>query len=318
MAAHRDWIPYRNSRGYEVMCCEGEHVSVAKLKADPGLDNSYLRRTIPPYPDPVFHISEVCHVTGESGLNGIFRVGGFQKYYQLDDNFLWWSVSVTKDDIADAEKNFLEKLFPGGQGHNQQPFLEKFTTSPAFQSKSRYGNFRFTFPLKTLLCMYKRQFCHNSSLVLRVLDTEIYKTEIMYSVLVHPGYLNCYSQYPRLPCHDDKVCGYFQGDMSWRCQAPSESHRQTLEVDREGCTVHVSSLESEVYNVWDHVAVAFHMEPDWILDVDRDQLYRSVSVCEVTEWNLLREPDRALSKRKASKILQDITSEHDLGHLHYY
>ncbi|XP_036414309.1 uncharacterized protein LOC118798838 [Colossoma macropomum] len=316
MAAKREWTERKNSRGHVETCCEHEHVSLLELKKDPYLDKRYLKKNnIPPYPDNVlFCVSKVCHVTGESGLRGIFRDGGFR--ITRHDNFLWWSLSVTKDDIAVAEKRFLKKSFPKVQASNQQPFLEKFTTSPAFQSKSRYGNFRFTFRLRKLLSLYARQFCDRSAPVLRVLDTKIYKTEIMYSVLVHPRHIEDYRQYPRLPHRYNRVCGYFQGKMSWRCQAPSEIHHYRLVVDKEKSRVYVKTLSSEEYYVWDHVAVAFYMEPGWVLDVDRKQLYRSVSVCEVTKPNLVREPDRALNEDEASEVLQDIASQHNLGH--YY
>ncbi|XP_017541473.1 uncharacterized protein LOC108413465 [Pygocentrus nattereri] len=317
MAANREWTKYENSRGYDVTCCEGEHVSLSELTDDPGVDNRYLRnKNIPFYPQSVlFRVSEVCHVTEESGVWGIFDDGGFQipHHDEYDkENFLWWSLSVTKEDIADAEENFLEKLFPDGWGYNQWPFLEKFTTSPAFQSKSRYGNFRFTFRLRKLLSLYATQFCYNSAPVFRVLDTKIYKKEIMYSVLVHPRHIKYYRQYPRLPINSDDVCGYFQGNMLWRCQAPSACLGHRLVVDKEESTVHARPLKNKKYYVWDHVAVALYMEPGWVLEVDREQLYSSVSVCEVTKRNLLREPDHALSEHKASEVLEDIAIYYDL------
>ncbi|XP_072515091.1 uncharacterized protein [Salminus brasiliensis] len=314
MAAQREWILCQNSRGFDFMCCKGEHVSVSELEGDPWIDQYYLGKTnIPWYPKSVFHVSKVCHVTGDSGLYSIFNKGGFQKPHFLDDNFLWWSLSVTKDEIADAEKNLLKKIFSAGQAHNQQLFLEDFTTSPAFQSKSRYGNFRFTFPLKELLRLYATQFCTDSSLVFRIFDTEIYKKEILYTVLVHPQHVARYDRYPRLPCGDSAVCGYSQGNISWRCQAPSDNLRHQLEVNKEECRVHAKPLQSEVYYVWDHVAVAFHMEPGWILRVDPNQLSSSVSVCELSEINLLKEPDTALSESDAHAVLENVRRQYGLG-----
>lgn len=314
----REWNWFHNSRGYEVLCCEMEHVSVSKLKEDPSVDPYYLGRTyIPAYPNAVFRVSRVCHVTGESGLRSIFRDAGFRKPYCRDDNFLWWSLSATQDDIAFAEKNLLEETFPGVQNPNQQPFLEKFTTSPAFQSESRYGNFRFTFSLKALLFLYKKQFC-DKSLVLRVLDTKLYQKEVLYTVLVHPPNVKCYDQYPRLPQDDeDAVCGYAHGSVIWRCQAPSDSHRYALEVDKGERLVHARSRSDEVYYVWDHVAVAFHMQPDWNLRVELNQLLSHVSVCEVTEFNLLREPDTPLSVSDAQALLESLRERSGQASSHY-
>ncbi|KAL6462121.1 hypothetical protein MHYP_G00285430 [Metynnis hypsauchen] len=239
MAANREWTERHNSRGHVETCCEGKHVRLLEQKEDPYLDNHYLtKNNIPSYPNVLFRVSKVCHVTGERGLRCIFHDGGFRITHH--GNLLWWSLSVTKDDIAVAEKRFLKGLFPNVQASNQQPFLEKFTTSPAFQSESRYGNFRFTFRLRKLLSLYARQFCDGSAPVFRVLDTKIYKKEIMYSVLVHPRYIKYYSQYPRLPRRYNRVCGYFQGKMSWRCQAPSKSHGHSL--DEEESTVHAKRL----------------------------------------------------------------------------
>ncbi|XP_007229505.3 uncharacterized protein LOC103024654 [Astyanax mexicanus] len=314
MAAYREWIESKNSRGVDFQYCEGEHVSISELKEDPRIDQHYLRKAyIPYYPKSIFQVSKVCHVTGESGLWSIFNDGGFRKPQFLDDSLLWWSLSVTKDDIADAEQNILRKMFPAGHAENQQPFLEDFTASPAFQNKSRYGNFRFTFSLKELLRLYAEQYCRESALVLRVLDTAIYSQEILYTVLVHPQHVNCYDQYPHLPSDDSGVCGYSQGKMSWRCQSPSDSFRHRMEVDREERRVHARPLQSEVYYRWDHVAVAFHVEPDWILHVDRKKLSSSVSVCEVAEINLLKEPDTPLSESDARAVLKNVRRQYRLG-----
>ncbi|XP_072548359.1 uncharacterized protein [Salminus brasiliensis] len=314
MAERRKWTKYRNSRGCVVTCCEGEHVSLSELKEDPGLDNQYLKkRNIPPYPESaVFYAPNVCHVTAQSGLQGIFANGGFWvPHHEGYDNFLWWSLSLTEYDIAEAEENFLNETFPDGWNQNQQPFLEDFTTSPAFQDESRYGNFRFTFPLRELLSQYARQFCGKSAPVLRVYNTQIYKQEIMYTVLVHPRHINRYKQYPRLPVEED-VCGYFQGQVSWWCQAPSGAHHYKLEVDQRRRKVNVRTLRREEYYVWDHVAVAFHMEPHWILRVNQARLYNSLTVCEVSQLNLLRKPDTGLRVDDAEEMLNDLGIEYNL------
>ncbi|KAI4881551.1 hypothetical protein NFI96_014881 [Prochilodus magdalenae] len=323
MASNRHWTVYENSRGYQVMRCEGEHLSLVELKDDPVVDNHYLRkRNIPRYPKPLlFHIPNVCHVTGVKGLWGIFNDGGFRiPDHDVNDvdNFLWWSLSVTTEDIEDAEQNFLEVQFQDQEVYSQQGFLEKFTTSPAFQNESRYGNFRFTLPLRELLSLYARQFCRRSAPVLRVLDTKIYKSEIVYSVLVHPRHIRYYSHYPRLPSNDDDVCGYSQGNMSWSCQAPSKAHGHKLVLDREQPEVYAKELKGEEYYVWDHVAVAFHMEPHWTLKVDPERLYSSVTVCEVTELNLLMDSDDEIDEDDASVILENLAIEHDLIHQYDY
>ncbi|KAK3540967.1 hypothetical protein QTP86_007694 [Hemibagrus guttatus] len=169
MSTKREWLEGRSSRGFEYKYCVGEHVGLTELKED-FPERDYLgKKNIPRYPKYVFNEPNVCHVTEKSGLCGIFNDNGFRGG---DDGFLWWSLSVS--DISKQQK----------------PFLKEFATSPAFQPESRYGNFRFTFQLTELLKEYSKQFCSRTSPTLRVLDTKIFKQEIVYSVLVHPKYIS--------------------------------------------------------------------------------------------------------------------------------
>ncbi|XP_053344231.1 uncharacterized protein LOC128514409 [Clarias gariepinus] len=276
MANQIKWLPGKSSRGCNYKYCEGKHVNLTKLKND-FPDHSYLKKkNIPKYPEYVFRVSNVCHVTDKSGLEGIFRDDGFRG----NDGLLWWGLSVTDGDIAEAEKNMLV------------PFPRE-NSSPAFQKKSLYGNFRFTFPLRKLLNLYSMQCCNNTAPVLRVLGTQVHKQEIVYSVLVHPKKLKAdYRKYPRLPFNDKLVCGYKKGRMFWRCQSPSDKY---YECDDR-------SPERPEYFVWDNVCMAFHMNPDDILHVDQGCLSDSLSVCKVALKKLLREPN--MSVREAEEIVQ--------------
>ncbi|XP_062841863.1 uncharacterized protein LOC134301197 isoform X1 [Trichomycterus rosablanca] len=305
--ADRDWEQDRNSRGKAYSFCTREHVSLEELKEDSSVDQHYLKRkNIPRYPKPlVFNVSQVCHVTGETGVQGIFSNGGF-RLTQDQDQYLWWSLYVTDEDISQAEDDFVDSLDFSWYNPSQQPFLKNFTTSPTFQKKSRYGNFRFTFQLRRLLSLYSRQFCYKTSPVLRVLDTRFYKKEITYSILVHPRHIRKFQSYPRLPFDDPEVCGYSQGSVTWCCQAPSDEYKHRLEVDEEDCEVYATELRGAQYFVWDHVAVAFYMEPNWILSVNHENLKQQVSVCEMCTPSLLREPDRPLSKSQATEILNNL------------
>lgn len=187
---------------------------------------------------------------------------------------------MTPGDCVSAKINDNQEL---SLSQMQMSLLTKFTTSPAFQKQSPYGNFRFTFDLRYLLNIYSKQHCHNTAPILRVMDTRMFKQEIVYTVLVHPRYMRHYRKYPRLP-HEIQnfLCGYSQGKLSWRCQSPSSDLKYTLEVDNEGGeeNVNVKHLPYIEYFVWDHVEVAFHMKRGWKLPVHRRQLYNKLSECE--------------------------------------
>lgn len=274
----REWFDDVSSRGTEYKYCKGIHVGLTEMKED-FREHRYLGNdSIPRYPNYVFHEPNVCHVTEKSGLHGIFDDHGFRGG---DNGYLWWSLSMS----ANSMRN--------------QPYLEQFSTSPAFQTESRYGNFRFTFPLTELLKQYSKQFCYSTSPILRVLDTKLYKQEIVYSVLVHPFYIMHYRKYPRLPVdieHDTDLCGYSQKKMTWRCQSPSDNYKYSLEKNNEDGVEYPSPLNRTEYFVWDNVAVAFHMKKNWILKLGRRSLLKHLSVCEVAQVNLLKEPKMSVQR----------------------
>ncbi|KAK7147302.1 hypothetical protein R3I94_009975 [Phoxinus phoxinus] len=299
---------------------EGQHLSLSDLKENPNIQNDYLyKNNIPAYPESVeFHVQKVSHVTGKQGLEGIFLNSGFKQPLEMvasdQPHFLWWALSVTSDDISSAEDRFLTSLFPhrsAAQLCNQSPVLEHFTSSKAFQKKSSYGNFCFTFSLKELLWHYRKQFCDEQGLVLHVYETVLYPKEIQYTVVVHPGYVHKYDNYPRLPDYGDGVCGYNGGAMWWRCQSPSEAYKNKLEVNDR--SVSVSPHHRDEYYVWDHVCVAFHMEPGWVLRVDQDRLFKRLNVCEMCKPYLLRPQDSKLSLHEAESVLTDLKARMGWG-----
>ncbi|XP_076869264.1 uncharacterized protein LOC143519565 isoform X1 [Brachyhypopomus gauderio] len=306
-----------NFRGPPQIRKHGEHVSLSEFKEYWSVNNHYLSKTnIPSYPESVlFRISRVCHVTGESGVRGIIGDGGFRR---LDDNFLWFSLYVSENEISSAERRFLRWSLEDGY-RAQRPLLEKFTTSPAFQRESRYGNFCFNFPIRKVLHLYSRQFCGQSAPVLRVLGTELYRQEILYSVLVHPPHVHQYNDYPRLPSGMGGVCGYREGCMSWTCQSPSDCYNYSLKVDDRKCKMSAKRLGNvEYYYVWDHVAMAFHMEPGWTFSIDREELLENVSVCDMTKPNLLRPPDTCLTRNAAETILENLREMYGQDYQRYY
>ncbi|KAK3537454.1 hypothetical protein QTP70_010665 [Hemibagrus guttatus] len=144
----------------------------------------YITKEIPPYPNPVeFCVSEVAHVTDKKGFKGILAL---EKFNPPDSEFSWWDLKMNKKEIKSAMEIYIEKNFPNITKAEKKAFLEKFTTSPLFKlQESRYGNYRFTFPLTELMQWYKEQNCGGKDPVLRVHETITYKQEIVYTVLIH-------------------------------------------------------------------------------------------------------------------------------------
>ncbi|KAK3515637.1 hypothetical protein QTP70_025330 [Hemibagrus guttatus] len=275
MSTKREWLEGRSTRGAEYKYCEGKHVGLTELREDFRKHRYLGKESIPHYPKYVFNEPNVCHVTETSGLYGVFNDNGFRGG---DDGFLWWSLSVSDDSMQ------------------QKYFLEEFATSPAFQTESRYGNFRFTFQLTELLKHYSKQFCSRTSPTLRVLDTKIYKQEIVYCVLVHPQYMRHYGKYPRLPANTKQLCGYSKKTMTWHCQSPSDNYQYSLEMNGEDGVVYASPLDRTEYFAWDKVAVAFHMKKNWVLRLGRRRLLKHLSVCGIASKNLVEGPKMSVQE----------------------
>ncbi|XP_056618567.1 uncharacterized protein LOC130432965 [Triplophysa dalaica] len=281
-----------NVRGFEETYFDGQHLTLSDLKREK-IEHKYLfNSNIAAYPESVeLHGEKVCHVTGRGGLEGIFMDLGFRQTSDTS-HFLWWELSITTDEICSAEQRFPTPLLP--LTHNQLPFLQYFT-SKAFQKESPYGNFRFTLSIRELLYHYGNQFCPGNSPVLRVYETVLYQQEILYTIVVHPRNIHCYDDYPRLPNFGEGVCGYADGLIWWRCQSPSESYLHSLNVNW-----------NKQYYVWDHVCLALHMEPGWVLHMDQDRLFKRVNVCEVSQRHLIKPPETPLSLYEADNILTNL------------
>ncbi|XP_020339135.1 uncharacterized protein LOC109891194 [Oncorhynchus kisutch] len=278
-----------NDRGVKENFSSGEHKNIATLKQEKTLLNEagidrYLSKDIAPYPEaPEFHLSKVAHVTTKRGLDGILKSGGFKGG---EKSFLWCNLPVDDDDIIAAERRYLEKIFPDRtpeQRQIQQPFLSKFTTSPAFRKASRFGNFRFTFSLSDFLMMYSQQICGGKQPVLRVYETVVYKQEIMYTVLVHSPDDKEFEKYPVLgDGSDDALCAYMRGDIVWRAQAMSKTHAFGLAIEEVNQNVGTEGGGNAWY-MWDHVTLAFHLPDGQALHFDTKIVIKNLTTCDADE-----------------------------------
>uniref|UniRef100_A0A3B4VND8 Uncharacterized LOC111239487 n=1 Tax=Seriola dumerili TaxID=41447 RepID=A0A3B4VND8_SERDU len=276
-----------NRRGATERFLLGQHLKLNDLKLEARSRSleipQYFFRKLPPYPRPELQVSHLKHDTDRGGLLGIKRDGGFRGA----DRQQWWSLAVKPEDISAAETRLLEETYPDRteeQAQTQQSFLGRFATSPAFLETSRLGSYRFTFPVEEVLEAYSQQFCSGAPPILRVFETVLYKQEVMYVVLVHSPANQEFQELPLLS-DDPTVCVYKDGRFIWSCQAMCETHRCELVQTPGRNQVEVREhFGSDVqFYVWDHVAVALHMDEGQVLKFDDDRLRESLTFCDQGE-----------------------------------
>ncbi|KAF1378055.1 hypothetical protein PFLUV_G00185610 [Perca fluviatilis] len=191
------------------------HSEISRQRQDPGLPSPRVPRVLP----------ETRSRDGD-GLRGIRLDRGFR-----DPTLSWvWcgGVCLGTWEIRSAERRLLQGSYPDqteDQLRDQQGFLQRFTTSPAFLKSSRLGSYRFHLPLEQVLEAYSQQFCFYAPPVMRVFNTTLYKQEVNHVVLVHSPDQDQFSDYPLLTDHPDAVCTYRDGCFIWRPEAMSETHR---------------------------------------------------------------------------------------------
>lgn len=285
-----------NRRGYPECVVDSQHLKLDDLKEEAlkiRLANQYLyKENIPASPRPEFHVSHLKHDTNQTGLRGIKTDEGFR--IPGEGSLLWWSLAVGPDEIASAERRLLETTFPDRteeQVQMQQSFLEKFTTSPAFEQTSRLGSYRFTFPLEEVLKAYREQFCSGTQPVMRVYETVLYKQEVMYVVLVHsPANQEPFSKYPLLTDDPNSVCTYRDGCFIWRPEAMSETHRYKFVLRQDAMQMEAAEAEHpQQFYVWDHFAVALHVDKQ-VLNFDADGLRKNLTFCSSGRAPITRDP----------------------------
>ncbi|XP_029101843.1 uncharacterized protein LOC114909127 [Scleropages formosus] len=305
----------KNNRGYKETVFEKEHVSLDDLKYK-CFENKYIRKNVPLLSIPVeFHVPKVTHVTDRRGLDGIIENGGFQVRCNGDPragkgyDFLWWSLFIGGQDIARAERRFLEERFPNrtpAQASDQEPFLHRLATSVAFQEGSRFGNFKFTFQLSDLLHEYSDQFCNGRKPTLRVFETVVYRQEILYSVVVHHPHVYLFDEYPLLEDSSDSICALRGYHFIWRAQAISDTYKFFVTEDDRYNVVSIEEMPREEYYVWQNVALAFHLPVGDTLVFSHKQLLRKLSACEQLLPKLSRGP--WMSLEDAEEVVEDLKS----------
>ncbi|XP_053564805.1 uncharacterized protein LOC128654734 [Bombina bombina] len=236
-----------------------------------------------------FCVSSLQHVTTKVGAEQIVMSEGFKsskgnlgKY--TEGVFLsWWSAVAPEGDISSWSDG------------------DNFSKSPALkEDASRYGNFRFSFPLSELICAYKEQYCGGGEPQLRVLGTKMFKYEISHVVLIHsPGTDQFDDLQPVLLSvqpemyhveYDSKSY-----DMRWAPESKFSGHKE--------------EPQGLLYFVWNHLEVAFNVPEAGALSFPRQALLDHLSACEPGE-PYLQSPDPKMTKAKADKILGSLKDKY--------
>ncbi|XP_066497769.1 uncharacterized protein si:ch211-197h24.8 [Hoplias malabaricus] len=270
----------KNERGRTEVFFPGEHLGFPELAKK--TTNSYLARyqLIPLYHERVeFCVSNLRHDTNYSGFQAIMKDGGLKKpgdAMNSTQSLVWWSLAVSKDDIAGAEKRFLASV-----DHPEcKPFLHKFTTSPAFKMSSRMGNFRFTFPLRELLATYSIQFCKGQTPQIRIYETVVYKQEVMYALVVHgPEAQREFQKYPLLQNSHSAVRVFNNEMIWWRPEGMCTTNTFRLS-QSQGIRAARVLTKKRKWFPWDHMAVAFHVPQGSIFKFDQEILLQHLSLCQ--------------------------------------
>lgn len=269
---------------------KARHLKLNALKQeaqDTHLYKKYLYKDdIPPYLGPgvslEFHVSRLKHDTCE--LEEIKNDGGFKDPNSGSKDpgrlsLVWWSLAVSPEEIQSAERRLLEETFPNWtkeRAQRKQGFLVDFASSPAFGEKSRYGSYRFTFTVQEVLEAYSKQFCFGRPPIMRVLRTSLYRQEVMYAVLVHSSYSDwLFAEYPMLNDPPNTVCAYRDGCFIWRPEAMCETHKRDKNL-MDAC----GPIPDPQNYVWDHVAIALHVEGGQVLKFDSGDLRKNLTFCE--------------------------------------
>ncbi|RXN09767.1 hypothetical protein ROHU_029470 [Labeo rohita] len=190
----------------------------------------------------------------------------------------------------------------------QSPFLSTFTTSPAFSETSRYGNFRFTFPLTELMEAYKNQKCDGQEPVLRVFGTRLFKQEIEYVVLVHsPQSDEQFRDIPLLTSTSSPVVAYDRHQITWKAQAICETHHFQLETS--GKTVEIQNKHPFQFYVWDHVSFVFHTKG--MLTFPKKKLKASLSCLDLDPKVNLSCGENCSSLEAAKSFLKTLVDDED-------
>ena len=154
------------------------------------------------------------------------------------------------------------QLFIDEEYDDLDALKDQFATSDAFQPKAwRYGSHFFRYDLKAL-CENYSQFIDGEPQY-KILGTFGYKQEVMHAVLVcsEADGAGQFSNYPDVPVNNEAVVVTHDDDGNWYWRPQATGGGDIL---RLAC--HPQNYPR--YRRWEHVAFAFHIPDDEIMECD--------------------------------------------------
>ncbi|XP_040276535.1 uncharacterized protein LOC120991852 [Bufo bufo] len=272
-----------------------------------------------------FPVYALQHVTSQAGARQILDSQSFKgrEHERPEFNGLFfWSADISSDDIQKAHHQAYETMRSMVNAEDIETFheemMEQFANSPAFdKSASRYGNFKFSFPLSVLLSRYKTQHCKGREPQLRILGTDIYKQEIAHYILVHSPNIDT-ENFNELPLvlnkpnrsHNPYVVSWMDETLYWRPESTSSS--LLLSISGNSCSDRSCDLQEESRPfrkerpyvprcVWNHLVLAFYLPNNRELKIPHHYLLRNLTPCHALQPFLKEHP---IQKYQAREVIR--------------
>ncbi|XP_044145265.1 uncharacterized protein LOC122934119 [Bufo gargarizans] len=273
-----------------------------------------------------FPVCTLQHVTSQEGAKKILDSKSFKgrEHERPEFNALsFWSAEVSLDNIQMGRLQVYKKMKTVVKAEDFATFckemMEQFANSPAFdKSASRYGNFKFSFPLSDLLSRYKTQHCKGREPQLRILGTDVYKQEIAHYILVHSPDTIDFIDLPMVsnkPNSQD-VVSWIDETLYWRPESTSNS--LSLKIFGNSCTARCSDLQKPRRStsrprtwrkartflprcVWNHLMLCFHLPNDGELKTPVQDLLSNLTPCHPLQPFLNNDP---IQRNQAKELIQ--------------
>ncbi|XP_075044029.1 uncharacterized protein LOC142103751 [Mixophyes fleayi] len=280
-----------------------------------------------------FPITHLQHVTDWDSVRGICNQEGFTVKQRGNrpgfNELLCWSAAVSSDDTETAHQEAYdavrEVIPPADAELYQGEIKEQFANSPAFSTTSRYGNFRFSFPLSDLLSLYKSQHCGDGEPQLRILGTDIYKQEIAHYIVVHGPDTDQFNDLPKVHSMSKPRPFVFWKDetLFWRPESTSvylkvkisedgsvfkdcyQSYDQFLTYGR------CSHENDKTFSVWNHLVLAFHLPNQHYLKIPKQDLLENLTDCGAGYPYLGKEK---VSRAQAKQMINELKTNDNIDY----